>query len=81
MENRNRKELTTILAIYIRELICLSTSDSDIEEFITLKNKDKRIERRKVSRVRNYVEVIAGIDKSRLQGSISGITYVDNIFF
>jgi len=55
----NRKESITILALYIRELICSSSSDNDIEEFIILKNKDKRInKKRKVSRIRNYVETI-----------------------
>jgi len=55
----NRKESITILALYIQELICLSSSDNDIEEFIILKNKDKRInKKRKISRIRNYVEII-----------------------
>jgi len=55
----NRKESITILALYIRELICSSSSDDDIEKFIILKNKDKRInKKRKVPRIRNYVETI-----------------------
>jgi len=55
----NQKESITILAFYIWELICSSSSDNDIEELIILKNKDKRINKKsKVSRIRNYVETI-----------------------
>lgn len=45
----NQRDLVTILALQIRELADVSSSDSDNEEFIILENIFNK--RRKISRV------------------------------
>ncbi|XP_024882531.1 protein ANTAGONIST OF LIKE HETEROCHROMATIN PROTEIN 1-like isoform X1 [Temnothorax curvispinosus] len=52
----NRRDLVTIIALQIRELVETSSSDSDNDELEILEKMLNK--RRKVSRVQNYVETV-----------------------
>lgn len=52
----NRRDLVTIIALQIRELVDTSSSDSDNDELEILEKMLNK--RRKVSRVQNYIEIV-----------------------
>lgn len=56
MENNRKRKILTVLALILQEINESSSSESDDEELDMLERMVNK--RRKVSRVRNYVEKI-----------------------
>lgn len=56
MENNRKRKILTVLALILQEINESSSSESDDEELDMLERMVNK--RRKVSRVRNYVEEI-----------------------